>query len=67
EAYRLPVAPPKIPTPVMLETMARDKKVIGGRMRFVLVKRIGEVSVESDVPPRALEETLVATTDSSLG
>ena len=67
EAYRLPVAPPKIPTPVMLETMARDKKVIGGRMRFVLVKRIGEVSVESDVPQRALEETLVATTDSSLG
>ena len=67
EAYRLPVAPPTIPTPVMLETMARDKKVIGGRMRFVLVKRIGEVSVESDVPQRALEETLVTTTDSSLG
>ncbi|MEE3280028.1 MAG: 3-dehydroquinate synthase [Pseudomonadota bacterium] len=67
EAYGLPVAPPKIPSPVMLETMAKDKKVMGGRMRFVLVKRIGEVSVESDVPQRALEETLVTTTDSSLG
>ena len=67
EAYRLPIASPKIPTPVMLDTMARDKKVIGGRMRFVLVKRIGEVSVESDVPQRALEETLVAGTDLSLG
>ena len=67
EAYRLPIASPKIPTPVMLDTMARDKKVIGGRMRFVLVKRIGEVSVESDVPQRALEETLVAGTDLSPG
>ena len=67
EAYKLPVTSPKIPTPVMLETMARDKKVIGGRMRFVLVKRIGEVSVESDVPQRALEETLVAGTDLSPG
>ncbi|MDC0237657.1 3-dehydroquinate synthase [Gammaproteobacteria bacterium] len=67
EAYKLPVTSPKIPIPVMLETMARDKKVIGGRMRFVLVKRIGEASVESDVPQRALEETLVAGTDLSLG
>ena len=67
EACGLPVASPKLPTPLMLETMAMDKKVIGGRMRFVLVKRIGEVFVESGVPQSALEETLVAETDATLG
>ena len=67
EAFGLPVASPKLPTPLMLETMAMDKKVIGGRMRFVLVKRIGEVFVESGVPQSALEETLLAETDATLG
>jgi 3-dehydroquinate synthetase len=41
----------------MLEAMAMDKKVIGGQMRFVLAKRIGEVSVESDVPQEKLEQS----------
>ena len=67
EAFGLPVASPKLPTHLMLETMAMDKKVIGGRMRFVLVKRIGEVFVESGVPQSVLEETLVAETDATLG
>ena len=67
EVYGLPVVAPKCPAPLMLEAMAMDKKVIGGRMRFVLVKRIGEVSVESDVPQGKLERTLAAGTNSSRG
>ena len=67
EVYGLPVVAPKCPAPLILEAMAMDKKVIGGRMRFVLVKRIGEVSVESDVPQGKLEQTLAAGTNSSRG
>ena len=64
EAYGLPVVPPKCPASVMLEAMAMDKKIIEGRMRFVLAKRIGEVSIEGDVPQRKLEQTLAAGNDS---
>ena len=39
--------------------MGRDKKVEGGKMRFVLLKRIGEATVCSDVPISVLTETLV--------
>ncbi|MFP6795770.1 MAG: 3-dehydroquinate synthase [Pseudomonadales bacterium] len=67
EAYGLPAEPPECPTSVMLETMAMDKKVIRGRMRFVLAKRIGEVFVEGDVPQGKLEQTLAAGTDLSRG
>jgi len=67
EAYGLPVAPPKCPVSVMLEAMAMDKKVMAGRMRFVLAKRIGEVSIEGDIPQRKLEQTLAAGSESSEG
>jgi 3-dehydroquinate synthase len=67
EVYGLPVVAPKCPASLMLEAMAMDKKVIGGQMRFVLAKRIGEVSVESDVPQEKLEQTLAAGTNLSRG
>jgi len=67
ELCGLPVVAPKCPASLMLEAMAMDKKVIGGRMRFVLAKRIGEVSVESDVPQGKLDQTLAAGTNLSQG
>ncbi|MEC9252096.1 MAG: 3-dehydroquinate synthase, partial [Pseudomonadota bacterium] len=67
ERYGLPVVAPKCSASLMLEAMAMDKKVIGGRMRFVLAKRIGEVSVESDVPQGKLDQTLAAGTNLSQG
>ena len=67
EVYGLPVVAPKCPAPLILEAMAMDKNLIGGQMRFVLAKRIGEVSVESDVPQEKLEQTLAAGTNLSRG
>jgi 3-dehydroquinate synthase len=37
-----------------LRLMELDKKVEGGRMRFVLLKRIGEAAVHSDIPVEIL-------------
>jgi 3-dehydroquinate synthetase len=38
--------------------MGIDKKVEAGKIRFVLLKRIGEAFMTGDVPPTLLNETL---------
>ena len=43
-----------------LEHMRIDKKVLGGRVRLVLLRRIGEAVVTADYPPAALARTLAA-------
>jgi len=43
-----------------LEHMRIDKKVLGGRLRLVLLRRIGEAFVTADYPPEALTSTLAA-------
>jgi 3-dehydroquinate synthase len=43
-----------------LEHMRIDKKVLGGRLRLVLLRRIGEAVVTADYPPDALTRTLAA-------
>jgi 3-dehydroquinate synthase len=43
-----------------LELMSHDKKVEGGRIRFVLLKRIGEAFVSGEVPREALAAVLGA-------
>jgi 3-dehydroquinate synthase len=45
---------------VALEHMRIDKKVLGGRLRLVLLRRIGEAVVTGDYPPEALTRTLAA-------
>jgi 3-dehydroquinate synthase len=50
----LPVAGPKLGVDRYIEFMGHDKKVIGGRLRLVLLKRIGEAvtfadAAESDI------------------
>ena len=58
---RLPVAPPPELTPARFrELMAVDKKVLGGRLRLVLLKGIGGALVTDDFPPEALDATLEA-------
>ena len=44
-AAKLPIAPPKIATDRWLALMRRDKKVLGGTMRFVLLERLGHAIV----------------------
>ena len=38
--------------------MAHDKKVVSGRIRFVLLRRLGEALVSSDVPADKLSRLL---------
>jgi 3-dehydroquinate synthase len=54
----LPVQAPDLGLERYLELMGHDKKVDAGRIRFVLLKRLGEAFVSADVPRAALAELL---------
>jgi 3-dehydroquinate synthase len=58
---RLPVrAPGTLSVARFLELMAVDKKVLDGRLRLVLLKRLGEAVVTDDYPRAELEGTLAS-------
>jgi shikimate kinase/3-dehydroquinate synthase len=44
----------------MLDAMRRDKKVRGGKLRFVLQEGIGAASTSDDVPEAAAVRALIA-------
>jgi 3-dehydroquinate synthase len=57
------IDPADIPGPLpgpdgLLDLMAQDKKVIDGRLRFVLARGIGEAFVTADVPAEAVRGLL---------
>ena len=55
----LPVNPPQqLSGERFLDLMAVDKKVIGGRLRLVLLRALGEAIVTSDFEHSALKATL---------
>jgi 3-dehydroquinate synthase len=58
KAAGLPLDPPALGLERYLELMGHDKKVAGGRIHFVLLKRIGEAYVSGDVPRAALAAVL---------
>ena len=43
----------------LLEAMQHDKKIVGGKVRFVLLKAIGEVTVTDDVSPDLVKDVLL--------
>ena len=55
---RLPVTQPDIAATRLLESMAVDKKTEAGRLRFILLERIGAASIRADVPAALLQQTL---------
>ncbi len=57
---RLPLAPPAITPQRFLELMAVDKKAARGRVRFVLLRALGEAFLTDDVPEEALAGLLGA-------
>jgi 3-dehydroquinate synthase len=59
-AFSLPVAPDKAwLIEQLLATMRKDKKAVGGRMRFILPTRLGEVALFDDVPEADVRAVLV--------
>ena len=60
ERAGLPVVAPDLGTDQYLEWMGLDKKVEGGKMRFVLLKKIGCAAVCGDVDESVLRQTLGA-------
>ena len=54
----LPVHAPELSVERYFELMAHDKKVEGGRLRFILLRRLGEAFLAADVPESAVEQTL---------
>ncbi|MHB1187321.1 3-dehydroquinate synthase [Thiobacillus sp.] len=57
-AAGLPDTAPDLGVDTWLEYMGHDKKVEGGKMRFVLLKKLGEAFVTGDVPATVLQQTL---------
>ena len=58
ERAGLPVTAPALGVEKYLQLMGLDKKVVGGKMRFVLLKGIGHAVVSADVPEDLLRQTL---------
>ncbi|GAB4387278.1 3-dehydroquinate synthase [Albidovulum sp.] len=48
------------PAETLLALMAQDKKVVDGRLRFILARDIGAAFVAEDVPPAAVRDLLAA-------
>ena len=58
ELAGLPTQVASVSPAALLEHMRIDKKVLGGRLRLVLLRRIGNAFITADYPAPALERTL---------
>jgi 3-dehydroquinate synthase len=58
EMLKLRATGPRIGTQRARELMGMDKKVLDGKLRLVLLKRLGEAIVTGDFPPAQLDATL---------
>ena len=56
---KLPVDAPDLGADNYLELMGLDKKVEDGRIRFILLKQIGEAVISAEVPENLLRESLM--------
>lgn len=55
----LPTEMPELEPGKLMEAMRHDKKVVGGKIRFALPKRIGEAIITDDVSTPIIEKALV--------
>lgn len=58
ERARLPVTAPALGADVYLEKMAIDKKAEGGKLRFVLMRGLGQAFIADAVPDEVLQGVL---------
>jgi len=58
EGAGLPVEMPQLDTEGVIQAMKHDKKIVGGKVRFVLPRAIGDVFVTDEVSLSLVEEVL---------
>jgi len=56
--FELPVQAPRIGAQRALQAMGLDKKVLGGKLRLVLLRELGRAEVTGNYEPAALDATL---------
>jgi 3-dehydroquinate synthase len=60
-AFHLPTSPkPDWPVEDLLAVMRRDKKAVGGKLRFILPTKLGHVELVGDVPEDLVREVLAS-------
>jgi len=59
ERSQIPVQAPTIGATKARELMGMDKKVLGGQLRLVLLKTLGEAVITADYPANVFEATLL--------
>jgi 3-dehydroquinate synthase len=56
----LPLRGPQMPADRYLELMQVDKKVEGGKLRFILLEGLGRAALRADIDPQAVRDSLAA-------
>ena len=56
--YGLPVSAPGLNSAAVLEAMTRDKKVVRGDIRFVLIDKVGHAFLEDSIPIELIKDNL---------
>lgn len=59
ERAGLPMESPNLQVEKIIQAMKHDKKILKGKIRFILPKSIGEVFITDEVSPSLVEEVLV--------
>jgi 3-dehydroquinate synthase len=54
----LPISGPQLGTEKYMQLMGLDKKVADGKIRFVLLKQLGQAVITDSVPVELLAQTL---------
>ncbi|MBS3935793.1 MAG: 3-dehydroquinate synthase [Sulfuritalea sp.] len=60
---RLPVRGPALGADIYLDLMGHDKKVVAGRLRLVLLRRLGEAVTWAEATPAEIRAAIVASCD----
>ncbi|GAH40917.1 unnamed protein product, partial [marine sediment metagenome] len=58
EKAGLPTEMPNLKVDKVIQAMRHDKKVLNDKVRFVLLKSIGDVFITDEVSPSLIEEVL---------
>ena len=59
--FGLPTQAPRAPLPALLAAMRSDKKSLGGKLRFVLPRQLGDVILVDDIEEQEVQRALQAT------